>query len=173
MATRIKRIQETLGFTGVTSATVTLSEQPSTTGDIITRVLLSRIVLYNLTASQQLGLVVSVSGTNRIVASATFNLNSGQTTVTFSGSDASSYVAFAAGTTGTTVSYAPQVNLSFSGSGTIPTNSNFGGGSGGWWNIPSSFYTIPGETVTLTLTSYTSGSTTCQAAVTLVCIGEY
>ena len=156
MATRIKRIKQTCAF-GILTPTVTLSEQPSTTGDIVTRVLIDRLTIINYNASQINTFTVSCG--NLIVASGEWYNQNTVETIICSGSDSTVMYQGGAGSGGRITALA--------GTGVSATSTYYA-----WWTIPTQFYSVPGESVSITFTNG-GGSSQGSIIVSLICIGEY
>jgi hypothetical protein len=161
MATRVKRIYQEFYGTGAPSATFTLSENPSTTGDITTRVLIDSIwwvgggVYDGSTGSSWL--YINLAG--KVVA---------RCNQSYPG--AGNYFSNVLITGGDSVviqnaSVGSQSNLVGTAQIIVP------GGYFASWHFPTQFYSSVGDSVTFEQSS--PNTTGLILRVSLICIGEY
>lgn len=166
MATRVKRIYQEFNGTGAPNATFTLSENPSTTGDITTRVLIDSIwwvgggntdgfSYYSNLYINLAGKIVARCNTNSAGANYFNNL-------LITGGN--SFTLFSTSQTGGTGMGMPS---SVSGTGQLNAINSFYA----TWHFPTQFYSSVGDSVTFEQSS--PNTTGLILRVSLICIGEY
>lgn len=166
MATRVKRIYQEFNGTGAPNATFTLSENPSTTGDITTRVLIDSIWWVGGSdggTPSTSYLIINLAG--KVVARCYFggqNPSNSFSNVLITGGD--SYTTYSSSQT---FGFSGAIPNNMSGSGQI---SLIGVGTA-TWHFPTQFYSSVGDSVTFEQTS--QNTTGLILRVSLICIGEY
>lgn len=184
MATRVKRINVSITKAELLNTTYTFATQPSTSGDITTRVVVDRIWWIADQQSQQQNFSLNCGG----VPAVWFTANTtgpylqpqyfgvlgpnGNRGVQFVGSSSTNLINNQ-WYGGATQLETPNLGASLSGSGFwINPRQSLSPFAVTSWCIPASFYSSVGENLTLTAT-VSATSTDVACLVSLICIGEY